>query len=126
MDQGPVAACTSTIFEASFFLCLNWLCDIVQGRMRIYIAKKMSSSGKELKHIEKLRWKEDNSDQQAQWDTIADLVVWHKRNRGCVKDPESGKLVDVVVQEVSGGKPFLKSKPNGKTSDNLLSLPDGD
>ncbi|WNG39633.1 DUF3892 domain-containing protein [Archangium violaceum] len=86
----------------------------------LYItAIRLSSGGCQHEHITDVRWQESGSLTTGQ-NSRAEMVAWiDKGGEARVKDGASSVLVEVVRTN----PPHLRTKANGRYTDNLLSLP---
>lgn len=87
----------------------------------IYItARHMEpSNGTSLWHIARVKWKEDGTTNVGDW-TRQQMVNWI--NGGGDARVQDG-YGSVKVEVVDTQPPYLRTKPDGRTTDNLLSLP---
>jgi hypothetical protein len=88
----------------------------------IYITEvRMSRGGEKHEHIEAVRWERQESPETGE-STRQEMVDWIRNKQGFafVRD-ENGNEDEVIV--VDADPPYIKTRGDNVSSDNLLSLP---
>ena len=86
--------------------------------------KRLTSGGSRPSHITHLRWDEPSSGQRGVLSPRSDMVRWI--NNGLVATVNNPYGADATCRTVhpQNSAPYVQTKPDNTTADNLLSLPD--
>ncbi|AKT43910.1 DUF3892 domain-containing protein [Chondromyces crocatus] len=83
----------------------------------IFITHVRMAKGTEHEHISDVKWRDENG--KIGSNTVKEMVDLIKKNKVVVNVKDGEKIVPVVVVDDS----YLRTKADGKLTNNLLSLP---
>lgn len=90
--------------------------------MIIFVAKRLSSGGYLHEHIIHLWWEDTNSGQKGDMD-IDSAIKWLDDPNVHAFVRDSRGVIEAFVVKPVGGRPYIRTKADGRLTDNLLSLP---
>ena len=88
--------------------------------MTVYITARHMSGGTDHQHIASVRWT-NRADGSTGQNTTAGMVDWIDNKNGDARVANGTSYVEVHVVEAS--PKYLRTKADGKWTDNLLALP---
>lgn len=86
----------------------------------VYITKVHMSGGEKHEHIAKMKWRNPETGKEDE-STRQEMVDFIEKKNGSAKVKDGSKDVDVLVVDAS--PKYVRTRADGKWTDNLLALP---